>query len=73
MKKEKSLLKEFAVQLVRSTIISVAALVGMEITERIWLNIKTKKKEAAKQKREQVSEEDVNVIRNCIIYPWENE
>ena len=66
MKKEKSLIKEFAVQLLRSAVISVLAFIAMEVTERIWLNVKSAKKK-------QVNEKTKEAVRNCIVYPWENE
>ena len=66
MKKEKSLIKEFAIQLVRSAAISALAFIGMEVAERIWLNVKS-----AKKKR--VNEKTTEAVRNCIVYPWENE
>lgn len=66
MKKEKSLIKEFAIQLVRSAAISVLVFFGMEVAERIWLNAKSAKKKHANEKTKEA-------VRNCIIYPWENE
>ena len=66
MKKEKSLIKEFAIQLVRSAAISALAFIGMEVAERIWLNAKSAKKKHANEKT-------TEAVRNCIIYPWENE
>ena len=66
MKKEKSLIKEFAVQLLRSAVISVLAFIAMEVAERIWLNVKSAKKNHANEKTKEA-------VRNCIIYPWENE
>ena len=66
MKKEKSLIKEFAIQLVRCAAISALAFIGMEVAERIWLNAKSAKKKHANEKT-------TEAVRNCIIYPWENE
>ena len=66
MKKEKSLIKEFAIQLVRSAAISALVFFGMEVAERIWLNAKSAKKNHANEKTKEA-------VRNCIIYPWENE
>ena len=66
MKKEKSLIKEFAIQLVRSAAIRVLVFFGMEVAERIWLNAKSAKKKHANEKTKEA-------VRNCIIYPWENE
>ena len=66
MKKEKSLIKEFAIQLVRSAAISALVFFGMELAERIWLNAKSAKKKHANEKTKEA-------VRNCIIYPWENE
>ena len=66
MKKEKSLIKEFAIQLVRSAAISALVFFGMEVAERIWLNAKSAKKKHANEKT-------TEAVRNCIIYPWENE
>ena len=66
MKKEKSLIKEFAIQLVRSAAISALLFFGMEVAERIWLNAKSAKKKHANEKT-------TEAVRNCIIYPWENE
>ena len=66
MKKEKSLIKEFAIQLVRSAAISALVFFGMEVAERIWLNAKSAKKKHANEKTNEA-------VRNCIIYPWENE
>ena len=66
MKKEKSLIKEFAIQLVRSAAISALAFIGMEVAERIWLNAKSAKKKHANEKT-------TEAVRNCIIYPCENE
>lgn len=66
MKKEKSLIKEFAIQLVRSAAISALVFFGMEVAERIWLNVKSAKKK-------QVNEKTTEAVRNCIVYPWENE
>lgn len=66
MKKEKSLIKEFAIQLVRSAAISALVFFGMEVAERIWLNAKSAKKKHANEKTKEA-------VRNCIIYPWENE
>ena len=57
MKKEKSLIKEFAIPLV---------FFGMEVAERIWLNAKSAKKKHANEKTKEA-------VRNCIVYPWENE
>lgn len=66
MKKEKSLIKEFAIQLVRSAAISALVFFGMQVAERIWLNAKSAKKKHANEKTKEA-------VRNCIIYPWENE
>ena len=66
MKKEKSLIKEFAIQLIRSAAISALVFFGMEVAERIWLNAKSAKKKHANEKTKEA-------VRNCIIYPWENE
>ena len=66
MKKEKSLIKEFAIQLVRSAAISALAFIGMEVAERIWLNVKSAKKKHANEKTKEA-------VRNCLFYPWENE
>ena len=66
MKKEKSLIKEFAIQLIRSAAISALVFFGMEVAERIWLNAKSAKKK-------HVNEKTKEAVRNCIIYPWENE
>lgn len=66
MKKEKSLIKEFAIQLVRSAAISALVFFGMEVAERIWLNAKSAKKKHANEKTKEA-------VRNCIVYPWENE
>ncbi len=66
MKKEKSLIKEFAIQLVRSAAISALVFFGMELAERIWLNAKSAKKKHANEKTKEA-------VRNCIVYPWENE
>ena len=66
MKKEKSLIKEFAIQLVRSAAISALVFCGMELAERIWLNAKSAKKKHANEKTKEA-------VRNCIVYPWENE
>lgn len=66
MKKEKSLIKEFAIQLVRSAAISALVFFGMEVAERIWLNAKSAKKKHANEKT-------TEAVRNCIVYPWENE
>lgn len=66
MKKEKSLIKEFTIQLVRSAAISALVFFGMEVAERIWLNAKSAKKKHANEKTKEA-------VRNCIIYPWENE
>ena len=66
MKKEKSLIKEFAIQLVRFAAISALTFFGMEVAERIWLNAKSAKKKHANEKTKEA-------VRNCIIYPWENE
>ena len=66
MKKEKNLIKEFAIQLVRSAAISALVFFGMEVAERIWLNAKSAKKKHANEKTKEA-------VRNCIVYPWENE
>ena len=66
MKKEKSLIKEFAIQLVRSAAISALVFFGMELAERIWLNAKSAKKKHANEKTKEA-------VRNSIVYPWENE
>ena len=66
MKKEKSLIKEFGIQVLRSIVICAASLIGMELAERIWLNVKSAKKNHANEKTKEA-------VRNCIIYPWENE
>lgn len=73
MKKEKSLIKEFCIQVLRSVVICAASLIGMELAERIWLNSKIKKNESTKPKKKQVNEKTKEAVRNCIIYPWENE
>ena len=66
MKKEKSLIKEFAIQLVRFAAISALTFFGMEVAERIWLNAKSAKKKHANEKT-------TEAVRNCLFYPWENE
>ena len=58
MKKEKSL--------IRSAAISALVFFGMEVAERIWLNAKSAKKKHANEKTKEA-------VRNCIVYPWENE
>ena len=66
MKKEKSLIKEFAIQLVRSAAISTLVFFGMKVDKRIRLNAKSAKKKRANEKTKEA-------VRNCIVYPWENE
>ena len=72
MKKEKSLIKEFGIQVLRSAVISVLAFIAMEVTESIWLNVKSAKKGTAKPKKS-VIEKITDAVRNCIIHLWKAE